>query len=60
MFDADRITRPLGPNPERKSQEETGPTRPDIKKPEGGNELIRRMKRVAPDQAKRYRQRSGE
>jgi hypothetical protein len=31
-----------------------------VRKPEGGNELLRRMKKIDPDQAKKYRQRSGE
>ena len=57
--DDDRLTRPSQPNVERKS-EDTGPTKPDIKRPEGGNELLKRMKKVDPDQAKKYRQRSGE
>jgi hypothetical protein len=56
----DRLTRPLNPSPERKLGDEGGPTKPDVQKPEGGNELLRRMKKVDPDQAKRYRQRSGE
>ncbi|HVT12865.1 MAG TPA: ubiquitin-like protein UBact [Fimbriimonadaceae bacterium] len=53
------MTRPLTPEPGRKT-DESGPARPDVRKPDGGNELLRRMKKVDPDQAKRYRQRSGE
>lgn len=60
MTDGDRLTRPLTREPERKSGDEGGPSAPDISKPEGGNELLRRMKRIDPDQAKKYRQRSGE
>lgn len=41
-------------------QQERGPTRPDIGKPDGGNELLKRMKKIDPDRAKKYRQRSGE
>lgn len=59
MTDGDRLTRPMGPGTERKL-EDIGPSKPDVKKPEGGNELLKRMKKVDPDQAKRYRQRSGE
>ncbi|MBI1755539.1 MAG: ubiquitin-like protein UBact [Fimbriimonas ginsengisoli] len=59
MSDGDRLTRPLT-EPARKGGDETGPSRPDVRKPEGGNELLKRMKRVDPDQAKRYRQRSGQ
>jgi hypothetical protein len=36
-----------------------GPGRPDVKRPDS-RRLMERMKRVDPDQAKRYRQRSGE
>ena len=60
MSDGDRLTRPLAPEPGRKSGDEGGPSSPSIKRPEGGNELLRRMKKVDPDQAKRYRQRSGQ
>ncbi len=56
----DRITRPAQPGPSRRLGDDGGPTKPDVKKPEGGNELLKRMKRVDPDQAKRYRQRSGQ
>jgi hypothetical protein len=55
-----RLTRPLTREPERKLGDDSGPSKPDIKKPDGGNELLRRMKKVDPDQAKRYRQRSGQ
>ncbi len=60
MNDGDRLTRPLTPEPGRKGPEEGGPSVPDVRKPGGDNELLRRMKKVDPDQAKRYRQRSGE
>ncbi len=60
MTDSDRLTRPLSPGPGTKQGDESGPSVPDVRKPEGGNELLRRMKKVDPDQAKRYRQRSGE
>ena len=58
--DGDRLTRPLPAEPERKLGDDSGPNRPDIKRPEGGNELLKRMKKVDPDQAKKYRQRSGQ
>lgn len=60
MTDGDRLTRPLTREPGRKSSDEGGPSAPDIRKPEGGNELLRRMKKIDPDQAKKYRQRSGQ
>ena len=59
MSDGDRLTRPLT-EPGPKGGEEGGPSRPEIRKPGGGNELLKRMKKVDPDQAKKYRQRSGE
>lgn len=56
----DRLTRrapaPGGP----KRSDESGPSAPKVERPGGDNELTRRLKRVDPDQAKRYRQRSGE
>ena len=60
MTDGDRLTRPLAPEPERKGGDEGGPSSPKIGKPGGGNELLKRMKKVDPDQAKKYRQRSGQ
>ena len=60
MPDGDRLTRPLSPEPGRKSGDESGPGKPDVQRPDGGNELLRRMKKIDPDQAKKYRQRSGQ
>ena len=60
MTDGDRLTRPLTREPDKKLGDESGPSKPDIKRPGGDNELLRRMKKVDPDQAKRYRQRSGQ
>ena len=57
--EGDRLTRPLEPEPGRKS-EDAGPTRPHINRPDSGNELFKRMKKIDPDQAKKYRQRSGQ
>lgn len=48
------------PVPERKPGDDEGPAKRDVKKPGGDNELLRRMRKVDPDQAKKYRQRSGE
>ena len=36
-----------------------GPNKPDVKRPDT-NDLLKRMKRVDPDAARRYRQRSGQ
>ncbi len=60
MTDGDRLTRPTSPEPNRKLGDDGGPSSPRVQKPEGGNELLRRMKKIDPDQAKRYRQRSGQ
>ncbi|HET6643974.1 MAG TPA: ubiquitin-like protein UBact [Fimbriimonadales bacterium] len=48
------------PTPERKPGDEEGPAKRQVPKPGGDNELLRRMRKVDPDQAKKYRQRSGE
>ncbi len=56
----DRLTRPIPREPEKKMGDDSGPSRPDVQKPEGGNELLRRLRKVDPEQAKRYRQRSGQ
>jgi hypothetical protein len=60
MTDGDRITKPLTREPDKKLGDDGGPTTPDVRKPGGDNELMKRMKKIDPDQAKRYRQRSGE
>lgn len=51
---------PVAPEPERKLGDGGGgPGKPDVKRPDT-KRLMERMKRVDPDQAKRYRQRSGQ
>ena len=57
----DRARRPLPQDPFRKpgGDSDDGPRAPAVPKP-GPNDLLKRMQRVDPDQAKRYRQRSGE
>lgn len=60
IFADDRLTRPMPAPPDRKSGDEGGPSAPKIERPGGPNELLRRMKNVDPDQAKKYRQRSGQ
>ena len=49
---------PQGPSPLPKN-DNIGPETPRISKPDTNN-LLERMKRVAPDNARRYHQRSGE
>lgn len=60
ILKADRTLRRDGAGPERKMGDEDGPSKPDIDRPSVPNELLKRMKRVDPDQAKKYRQRSGQ
>lgn len=59
MINFDRIQREA-PEPDRKLGDEGGPNKPKIDRPSAPNELLRRMKNVDPDQAKKYRQRSGQ
>ncbi|HUJ08812.1 MAG TPA: ubiquitin-like protein UBact [Verrucomicrobiae bacterium] len=56
----ERIHRPASPAPwEKKEVDEGGPRRPDVDAPDT-KELLKKMRRVDPNQAKRYRQRTGE
>ena len=55
----ERITRPTPASPDRKEGDGGGPSKPDVKRPDT-SDLLKRMKRVDPDAARRYRQRSGE
>jgi hypothetical protein len=55
----ERITRPTPAEPTRKEGDGGGPNKPDVKRPDT-SDLLKRMKRVDPDAARRYRQRSGE
>lgn len=47
------------PRPASPSEEERGPRRPDAGSPDRDN-LLKRMRKVDPKQAERYRQRTGE
>lgn len=56
----DRIERPTSPAPWEKKETDTGgPRRPDGAAPDT-KELLKKMRRVDPNQAKRYRQRTGQ
>lgn len=57
---SDRLLRREESEPERKLGDDSGPSAPKIGKPDAPNELLKRMKKVDPDQAKKYRQRSGQ
>jgi hypothetical protein len=60
MIRADRQQAPKPAAPDRKLGDDSGPSKPDLDRPTLPNELLRRMKNVDPDQAKKYRQRSGQ
>lgn len=56
----DRTQRPAGPVPwEPNPGGGDGPKAPDVKKPDT-KDLLQRMRKVDPDQSRRYRQRTGE
>ncbi len=55
----ERTTRPTTEEPWTKPRDGDGPRAPDVERP-NTKELLERMKRVDPRQARRYRQRSGE
>ena len=56
----DRIPRPVKPMEDEGGDSEDGPRRPKVDKPGGGDDILKRMKRVDPNQARRYRQRTGQ
>jgi hypothetical protein len=59
QFD-DRLTKPTTPvDPVRKTGDGDGPKAPDVKRPDSRN-ILDRMRRVDPDSARKYRQRSGQ
>lgn len=60
-FQADEmLRRPLPSEPMQKpGGDDSGPSAPKVQRPDS-RQLLDRMKRVDPDQAKRYRQRSGQ
>jgi len=57
----ERRERPIdpGPRPPAPKKDDGGPRRPDSGSPEK-DELLKRMRKVDPKQAERYRQRTGE
>ena len=57
MPDQAQKTRPIGPGPSSGGGD--GPNAPKVEKP-NTEELLKRMRKVDPDQAKRYRQRTGQ
>lgn len=57
MPEQNQKVRPAGPSPSAGGGE--GPKTPEVEKP-NTEELLKRMRKVDPDQARRYRQRTGE
>jgi hypothetical protein len=56
----ERIQKPPAPTPwEPKPKDGDGPRSPDVSKPDT-KDLLKRMRKVDPNQSKRYRQRTGE
>jgi hypothetical protein len=59
MPDQPQRTKPEIPSPAPGGGGGGGPTAPKVDKP-NTEDLLKRMRKVDPDQAKRYRQRTGE
>lgn len=55
----ERIQRPGSQEPFTRPGDDSGPKAPDVRRPDP-SDLLKRMRRVDPEQARRYRQRSGE
>ncbi|HEU4753189.1 MAG TPA: ubiquitin-like protein UBact [Armatimonadota bacterium] len=55
----ERIQRPTPSDPLTRPGSDDGPKSPNVKRPDP-SDLLKRMRRVDPDQARRYRQRSGQ
>ena len=55
----DRAPRPKGPIDSGEGGDESGPRRPKVERP-NTDDLLKRMRRVDPNQARRYRQRTGQ
>ena len=55
----ERIQRPVPQEPFTRPGGDDGPKSPNVKRPDP-SDLLKRMRRVDPEQARRYRQRSGQ
>ena len=55
----DRAPRPTKPIDDRGGESDEGPRRPKVEKP-STDDILKRMKKVDPNQARRYRQRTGQ
>jgi len=59
MPDQNQKTRPSGGGPDAPAPGGGGPSAPKVERP-NVDDLLKRMRKVDPDQAKRYRQRTGQ
>jgi hypothetical protein len=56
----ERKQKPPAPSPfQRKEGDDPGPSHPNVNRPDN-KDLLERMRRVDPNQSKRYRQRTGQ
>jgi hypothetical protein len=55
----DRAPRPTKPVDDGDRGPDEGPRRPEVERP-NTDDILRRMRRVDPNQARRYRQRTGQ
>ncbi|MBV9463512.1 MAG: ubiquitin-like protein UBact [Verrucomicrobiae bacterium] len=56
----ERKQKPPSPAPfQKKEGDEGGPSQPNVNRPDN-KELLERMRKVDPNQSKRYRQRTGQ
>ena len=55
----DRAPRPTKPIDDGGGEPDEGPRRPKVDRP-GTDDILKRMRKVDPDQARRYRQRTGQ
>ncbi|CAN5662908.1 hypothetical protein BH20VER1_BH20VER1_16000 [soil metagenome] len=56
----ERVQKPVTPwGPKQGGEGEGGPKAPDVSRPDT-EDLLRKMRKVDPNQAKRYRQRTGQ
>ena len=59
IMEFERKTKPVDPGGPGPDDEGGGPSRPKVDRPDT-RDLMKRMRRVDPNQARRYRQRTGE
>ena len=55
----ERRQKPPSPSPFQKRDDDPGPSHPNVNRPDN-KELLERMRKVDPNQSKRYRQRTGQ